>query len=165
VTVRNGTASAGTAQDVVWIDPKNVTVSTNTVWKSSGCDGCVDAGAGSSQTLSGDGWVEFKATTGPLGYVGLDGGTTKYSGDVLNFALSFQNGYMGVYENGAYKSDVAFVATDTFRIAIENAVVKYKKNGTTFYTSQVAPTFPLRANAALYGTGAKVSAARVMGSN
>src|SRR5439155_1044800 len=41
----------------------------------------------------------------------------------------------------------------------EGGVVKYKKNGAVFYTSTVAPGYPLRANAALYNNGATVTGA------
>lgn len=156
VILAAGTTSS-TLQNVVWVDTKNVTVSGNDVRKSGGCDGCNDAGAGSAQTIvSGDGYVQFTTTTGPMGYLGLAKGTTKYTGTQLPFSLAFQDTYMTVYESGAYRADIAFVPGDVFRIQIVSGVVKYKKNGTAFHTSTVAPTYPLRANAVLLNSSARV---------
>ena len=117
-----------------------------------------------TQTIaSGDGYVEFTVTTGPLMYVGLTNGTTTYNGRALPFALSFGGSGASVYESGAWKADASFVTGDVFRIAIEGGVVNYKKNGTVFYTSALPPAYPLRAEAALYNIGATVGGAVILG--
>lgn len=45
---------------------------------------------------------------------------------------------------------------DVFRVSVESGVVKYYKNGTVFYTSLVAPTYPLYFNAAIADHGARI---------
>lgn len=50
----------GSPQNVVWTNLVNVTATGNTLQKTSGCDGCADAGATSEQAIaSGDGYFEF----------------------------------------------------------------------------------------------------------
>ena len=46
-----------------------------------------------------------------------------------------------------------------FRIAIESSVVKYSKNGTVFYTSGLAPVYPLQVDASLLDLGSTVGSA------
>ena len=54
-----------------------------------------------------------------------------------------------------YKTDTTFVPGDVFRIqAKTNKVVKYYKNGTLFYTSTLAASFPLRVDTSLNSLGA-----------
>ena len=159
VIVRTGsTVGTGTLENVVWVDTRNVTVTASSLRKSGGCDGCTDAGGGSAQAIaSGDGFIQFTATTGPMGYFGFRRGATTFNGSQLQFALAFQDTYVTVYESGRYRADTPFVTGDVFRIQIDNGVVKYKKNGTLFYRSTVAPTYPLRANAALLNSTARVN--------
>jgi hypothetical protein len=157
VILSPSTSTGGPAADVVWTDRKNVAVWGNDVRKSGGCDGCADSGAGSTRAItSGDGYVQFRAVAGPLGYLGLTRGATRYSGGELPFALSFEGEYMSVFESGRYRTDVPFTSRDVFRIQIEDGVVHYKKNGTTFYRSTVAPTYPLRANVVFHASGGLV---------
>lgn len=48
-------SATGSAENVVWTDPANVTAGGNSLEKTSGCDGCEDAGAVSQpQIVSGD---------------------------------------------------------------------------------------------------------------
>jgi hypothetical protein len=153
----SGGTTGSTVQNVVWVDRKNVSLTDSVLRKSGGCDGCPDSGAGSAQAIaSGDGYLQFSATAGPMGYFGLEAGTTKYDGSLINFGLAFQDNYMTVYESGRYRADTAFVSGDVFRIQIESGVVTYRKNGTMFYRSTIAPAYPLRANAAFLNTSARV---------
>src|SRR5207253_11327657 len=52
--------------NAIWISPVNVTLGGNSLQKTSGCDGCWDAGAVSQQHLSGDGSGEFTVTAPDL---------------------------------------------------------------------------------------------------
>ena len=52
---------------------------------------------------------------------------------------------------------------DVIRIAVESGVVKYKKNGTTFYTSTVSPTYPLNADTALYSNTSTINNVKISG--
>ncbi|MBI2157832.1 MAG: Ig-like domain-containing protein, partial [Candidatus Rokubacteria bacterium] len=68
VTVSNTTSGTGStggglvAQNATWTNLVNVTASGNSLLKTSGCDGCYDAGAVSQQQLTaGDGYAQFTA--------------------------------------------------------------------------------------------------------
>ncbi len=58
-----------------------------------------------------------------------------------------------------YRTDTAFVAGDDFRVTVQSGVVSYSKNGTVFYTSTAAPTYPLVFAGALANLNATVSTA------
>jgi RHS repeat-associated protein len=47
---------------------------------------------------------------------------------------------------------VSYAAGDIFQVAVAGGVVKYKKNGTVFYTSTVTPAYPLRVGTSLWQT-------------
>ena len=118
---------------------------TNLLQKVSGCDGCPDAGAVTTQQLtSGDGYVEFTATEQwGLRFIGLSNGNPGTSNVEIKHALRFDGGIAEVRESGIYRSDTPFVNGDTFRIAVTGGIVRYSKNGTIFYTSQVTPLYPM----------------------
>ena len=50
-----------------------------------------------------------------------------------------------------------------FRIAVESGVVKYYKNGLLFYTSELAPTYPLLVVSTLTNLNAIVTNAVISG--
>jgi len=130
---------------IVWTNPINVTASGGSVSKTSGCDGCYDAGAVSQQRISGgNGYVQF--TAGPTGTLRVAGLTASFSGNNPNsiaFGLRLQRGIAEVREAGAYRADVAFAAGDVFRISVQGGAVSYSRNGTVFYRSTAASTSAL----------------------
>lgn len=160
VTAEAGTASAFT-QSVTWTNAAGVTgnITKNVA------NGWGNSGASSSQTIAaGDGYVEFKANFfSGVRACGLSNGDTDKTMADIDFAIvlgMFTNGSYGVYENGVQKFFTgSFVAGDTFRVAVEGGAVKYYRNGTVFYTSAAAPTYPLLADAALLTNGTDISAA------
>jgi hypothetical protein len=161
VTVNNAIAPApgSTVQDVVWTSAVKVTVAGNSLKKTSGCDGCADAGAISSQSIaSGDGYVELEAsetnTSRAIGLtrLNIDTGITS-----LDFALLFRNASVEVRENGIYKNDAAYATGDKFRIAVVNNKVEYRKNGVLFHTSAGTPVYPLRADTSLWSLNATLN--------
>jgi hypothetical protein len=69
-----------------------------------------------------------------------------------------------VFESGSIKGNyVTYQAGDHFRIAVESGVVKYLKNGTVFYTSDVRPSYPLIVDTSLYTNGSTIMDARIFG--
>jgi hypothetical protein len=146
---------------VVWTDVVNARASGGSLQKTGGCDGCDDAGAVSQQRLaSGDGYVEFTAAdSAALRLVGLTPVGSGRGGARIAFAIRLQAGYAEVRENGAYRSDTRFSAGDVFRVAVEAGAVSYYRNGQRFYTSTVAPAYPLQAAAALLDGSASVTSA------
>src|SRR5207249_11866754 len=138
----------------------------NSVTKTSGCDGCNDAGAISQQKITaGDGYAQFAAgATGPLRMAGLTQSFTVSSPSTIAFAIRFQSNIAEVREGGVYRADTSFVAGDVFRVAVQSGVVRYSKNGTVFYTSQAAPAYPLVLAAALANRNGVVAGAVIGGS-
>ena len=159
----NSTTSAGIAVTVnvsettgpvtvVWTQQVNVIASGTTLTKTSGCDGCADAGAVSQQQiLSGNGYLQFAVpAVGPLFFVGLSNGNPGTSGAAtIPFAIRIQSD-AEVWEGGVYRAGTLLVAGDVFKISIESGVVNYYRNGGLFYTSTRTPVYPLGADATVY---------------
>ena len=145
LTVSNSASSGGTLQNVIWTSLVNVTASGNSLQKTSGCDGCLDAGAVSTQQIySGNGYVKFTASeTDALRYIGLSRGNAGTGVRGILFAIRLQSGIAEVRESSIYRADTTFVPGDRFRINVESGVVKYYKNGALFYRSGIQPSYPL----------------------
>ena len=161
----SSSGDTGTAQSATWINVVNATASGNSVTKTSGCDGCNDAGAITQQSItSGDGFAQFTAgANGPLRTAGLTQSFSVSSPGTIAFGIRLQGNYAEVRESGAYRADISFAAGDVFRIAVQASVVRYSKNGTVFYTSGVAPAYPLVLAAALANQSATVGGAMITG--
>jgi hypothetical protein len=153
-------------QNVTWTNLVNVSSTGTVLQKTSGCDGCDDAGATSLQELtSGDGFVEFtvgEATTFWVG--GLSHGNDGTSYADIDFAFRFNGGgYADVMENGVYQAggDTTYTAGDVFRVAVEGGRVQYLKNGRFLRESAALPQYPLLLDVALGSLGATVLDARI----
>ncbi len=60
-----------------------------------------------------------------------------------------------MFENGASRGVFGgYLSSDRFQVTVEGGVVKYLRNGAVFYTSLVAPAYPLLVDTALYTPGA-----------
>ena len=161
VVINRSTASP----NVMWTNVVGVTPSGNGLSKP-GADGW-DTGAVSIQSLnSGDGYVEFTASeTNTYRMCGLSNGDSNQSYTDIDFALYLAaNGYVQVYEGGVYRGQFnPYSIGDHLRVAVEGGVIKYLQNGTVFYTSTVAPTYPLLVDTSLYSTGATISNVAISG--
>jgi hypothetical protein len=157
--------STAAAQSVTWTNLVNVTADGNSVTKTKGCDGCNDAGAISQQQITaGDGYTQFTAgATGPLRIAGLTQSFAISNPATIAWGIRFQGTVAEVREGGTYRADTSFAAGDVFRVAVQSGVVRYSKNGTIFYTSQMAPAYPLVLAAALANMSAGVSSAMISG--
>src|SRR5262245_18113448 len=147
-----------------WDSPVKVTASNGALTKSSGCAGCPDSGAHSTTQLTGgDGYVEFVVPAIAELFAGLGGDlSASTSSSTINHAFSLQpGGYWEVRELGVYRKDGAYAAGDRFRVAVENGVVVYRKNGAAVYTSTKAPVYPLGLDVTLYSLGASIGGATV----
>jgi hypothetical protein len=153
-------AVAQSAQNVVWVSAVNVTVTGNSLQKTSGCNNCDDAGAVSQQTItSGDGYVEFTAseqTTGRM--IGLSNGNPGTTATEISYGILLSTSTRAsAQEHAVYKDETGYVAGDVFRIAVVGGVVKYSKNGVVFYTSAVAPSYPLLVDTSLHTLNATIN--------
>src|SRR5205823_15023712 len=102
ITVIVDNASGGlTVEDVIWTSPVYVTPNGSSLTKTSGCDGCADAGAISQQTIASvDGYVEFTASeTNTQRHIGLSNGNPGTSQGEIKFALQMYAGYGTVFES------------------------------------------------------------------
>ena len=124
-----------------------------------------DAGAISVQTLSsGDGQVEFTATeTTTNRMLGLGNGDTNQSFTDIEYAIFVAPGGYTVFESGTSKTAAApYVAGDKFSVGVESGVVKYRRNGVLFYSSLIAPAYPLVVDTTLFTVGATLTDVRVL---
>jgi concanavalin A-like lectin/glucanase superfamily protein/Big-like domain-containing protein len=163
VTNLYNAAAAPTVENVAWTSLANVTATGNSVQKTAGCDGCEDAGATSQQQItSGDGYLEFTASeTAALRYAGLSTGNQGTSASEIKYAVRLQSGIAEINESGVYQAGTSFAAGDVFRVAVESGVVTYYKNGTPFYTSTTAPSYPLLVDAAILNLNGTVANAMI----
>jgi Bacterial Ig domain len=141
------------AEAATWTNLVNVTASGNSLTRTATTH-VWDGGASSTKAIaSGDGYVEFTVgESGTYRMCGLSNGDTNQNYNDIDFALyPSANGMLNVYEGGVWRGELTtYTAGDTFRVEVEGGVVKYKKNGTVIYTSQVTPTYPLRVDTSLY---------------
>ena len=157
-------ADAEDGTSVVWTNLVNVTVSGDILQKTSGCDGCDDAGATSQQELTeGDGYIEFTVgETNTFWLAGLSHGHTDTTFSDIDFAFRFNGtGWADVLENGVYHGgDTAYNAGDVFRIAVVGGRVQYFRNGSFLRESQKGPEYPLWLDTSLATIGTTVHNAR-----
>jgi hypothetical protein len=95
---------------------------------------------------------------------GLGNGDTDQSYADIEYAIYTYatKGLLLVYEGGAGRGSLgSYAPGDRVRVAVEDGVVKYRKNGVLLYTSTVAPTYPLKVDTSLYSTGATISGAMI----
>jgi hypothetical protein len=144
---------------VAWIARQGVAAATNSLTKTTP-RGWGNSGAVSSRAiLSGDGYVEFTAEeTTTYRMLGLGNGNTSHGATDIDFAIQASGvGRLLVYEKGVYRGEFgAYAGGDRLRIAVVAGAVRYYRNGQLFYTSRVAPAYPLLVDSALYSTGATV---------
>ncbi|MEZ5285863.1 MAG: hypothetical protein R2712_13860 [Vicinamibacterales bacterium] len=144
---------------VQWSSLVNAAATNGTLRKSGGCGGCADAGAVSTrQFASGDLAMRFTvADAAATLYLGLSRGNPGTSPNEIGFAIRLQNGVASVRESGVYRKDTRFERGDRFEVRAEGGAVRYLKNGEVFYTSALAPQYPLLVDASLLGAGATVA--------
>ena len=154
------------SQAVLWTSAVNVSVVNGSLQKTSGCDGCDDAGAISQQALiEGDGFVEFTVSEqNTLWAAGFSHGNTDTTYSDIDFAFVFNGGgWAAVYEKGIYQDggDTPYAPGDVFRVAVVAGTVQYSVNGRILHESQTAPQYPLVLDTSLFSLGATVAGARI----
>ena len=96
---------------------------------------------------------------------GLGNGDSSANFADIEFSLYLvANGSIQIYEAGVSRGSFGTYATgDRVQVAVEGGAVKYKKNGATFYTSTLTPTYPLLVDSSLYTQGATLRSAQISG--
>jgi hypothetical protein len=157
-------APAAADQYVNWTRPANVAINGVMLQKNGGCQGCPDAGAVSSQVISGDGFADVTVgEPNTFWYAALT--RTMDPAQPANFDYAFRfngAGHADVVEHGIYKGgDTPVNAGDVFRIAVVGGRVQYLRNGAVLYQSQITPQFPLALTVSLGSVGTTVRNARI----
>jgi endonuclease/exonuclease/phosphatase family metal-dependent hydrolase len=148
-----------------WSSLANATASGLTLRKSGGCGTCADAGGVIAvQQLAGSSF-SFTITSGQSLIVGLNSDISTNTGYGLKYAFSFSGtNTFEIRENGTYRSEGSFSASDVFKLSIEGTKVKYYRNGTLVYTSGTAVSGPLFVDASLISANAVVTVTSLGGS-
>jgi hypothetical protein len=108
--------------------------------------------------------VEFTATeTTANRAVGLNRGSTGVGYTEIDYAIYFTSGgVVSVYESGTFRGSFgSYASGDRFRVEVAYGAVRYRKNGAVFYSSTVAPQFPLLADASIDTSNGTVTGARM----
>jgi hypothetical protein len=144
---------------ITWVNTVNVTVSGTVLQKTSGCDGCEDAGATSQEQLTADGYIQFTiGDSNTLWMAGLSHGNDDTTYADIDFGFRFNGaGYADVLEDGVYAGgDTTYAAGDVFRVTLANGRIEYSKNGQFLMESARAPQLPLLLDSSLISMGATV---------
>ena len=147
---------------ITWSNLVNTVVTESGIQKTTGCDGCQDAGASSHEQLSSDGYIEF--TVGELNTMwmaGLSHGDDDTTYADIDFGFRFNGGGSAdVLENGMYAGgDTIYAVGDVFRISVANGRIQYSKNGHYLMESARMPQLPLLLDTSLLTIGATIAAA------
>jgi endonuclease/exonuclease/phosphatase family metal-dependent hydrolase len=143
---------------VVWTALVKASATGGTLRKIAGCGDCPDAGGASQQQFT-SGSVSFTVSAGHRLVVGLARNASAGTGYAMDYAFNFSGtSSWDIREGGSYRTEGPFAATDVFKIAIEGTAVKYYRNGTLVYTSQIPVSGALSVDATLVTVGATVQA-------
>lgn len=149
--IYNNTGCKTATTNVTWIDKQNVTESGFTLTKNSA--NSWDGGAASVNELTNNMFMYTIAQeTNKYRMVGLSNLNSNAHYNTIEYAIYMAvNGVLQIYESGTSKGSFGTYATgDTLEIKIENSIINYYKNGDIFYTSLIAPTFPLIVDVSFY---------------
>lgn len=159
-----------TIEDVVWNPAssaaKNTITGNNLVKETS--DGNWDGNGFSFQSVSNNGYMIFSATeTDKDRTIGLSSTDASVSNTSIEFAFRLRTtGALNIYESGTNRGTFGtYLTGDALKIAVENNVVKYYRNGTMIYISSVSPTLPLYVDVSLRNVGATATAVQVANGN
>jgi hypothetical protein len=152
--------------DVVWMiassSLKN-TINANSLSKLTS-DGSWDGNGFSFQSVGNNGYMQMTAAeTNKDRMVGLSATDGNASYLSIQFAFFLQsNGIIGIYESGSSRGTFgAYATNDIFKIAVENNIVKYYKNGVAIYISGITPSLPLYVDVSTYSTGGTVNNVKI----
>jgi hypothetical protein len=149
---------------ILWDKINNVATAGDRITKTSGCDGCPDAGALSLQHIAdGTASLEFVAVSyDPLLYAGFTRTQSLPTATDYEFSIRLQNGMAEVREGGHYRGDIPFNQGDRFNITVGSNQVEYRRNGEVFHTTSVSASYPLFVASTLLNVGAALDNVAVM---
>lgn len=156
-------------EQVVW-NPEslaNVSNINNNLTKVQGYN-TYNAGASSLNTVKNNGYFDFTVSEkNRTKAIGLSSDDPNYNYNSTDYAMVLgSNGRFTIYESGSWRlGNKPYNVGDVLRIAVENNVVKYYRNETLVYTSNVAPNLPLLVDISLSQEGGTVQNAVVGNEN
>lgn len=124
-----------------------------------------NAGALSVATVSRDGYVQFTTRENTTNKAaGLSHGNSNPGRGDIDFAIALRsNGQYQVYESNVLRGTFGrYVPGDVFRVEVSGGLVTYWRNTAAFYTSTVAPSFPLLLDTSLRTPGATIEDAQIV---
>ncbi|MDB5258458.1 MAG: hypothetical protein JWM14_3153 [Chitinophagaceae bacterium] len=127
-----------------------------------------DGGAASWNTVSNNGYFQMTvAETNKTRIVGLSNtnANANYTSIQYGFYLASTSALIIIESNVSRGGFGSYAANDVLKIAVQNNIVKYYKNGTLIYTSGVAPTLPLLVDVSINNVGGTVANAIVSNVN
>ncbi|MBL6448968.1 hypothetical protein JMN32_21840 [Fulvivirga sp. 29W222] len=146
---------SGHAQNpITWTDLVGVEVQADNTLRKTGGWGTDNGGAASAEVLAADtdGWAEF--TVYPTGYERYYGLTQNNIDATKNIDYAIKINSINtivIQESGVSRGGYGSIeAGDVLRVERTDTTITYKKNGATFYTSQIASTTTLRVDVCLY---------------
>jgi hypothetical protein len=160
-TAANGEEEGGAVarSSVIWTQVINAVANGGSLQKTAGHGDTADSGGRSEQAItSGGGYMEFTvASANKTLFCGLASNASGIDYQGIDYSIKITDtGIAEVREKNAYKAETGYAAGDIFRIAVEGSAVKYYKNGSVFYTSAKALSYPLVVKASLISIGAQV---------
>lgn len=143
---------------VQWQKTSNVTQSGTRITKTSGCDGCGDAGSISEQALNADhAHMEFTVgSSWALMNAGFTMRQTIPTGNDFALGLRLQSGMAEVREWGNYRAEIRYQEGDRFSISIRDGRAYYALNGSVFHSVEYTERRRLFAATSLYNRDAAV---------
>jgi len=145
--------------DVVWRQPATSarnTVNGTNVTKVSGGNNW-NANAFSWQSVDNSGYMETTVLeTNRERMIGLSASDANADWNTIQYAFYLTTwGALEIRESGSgnQQGGLTYVAGDVLRIAVENNLVKYYRNGVSLYISTAAPTLPLFVDGSINGVG------------
>ncbi len=125
-------------------------VQSNGVW---------NAGGASVNTVKDNGYFEFLAAeSNRRKLIGLSSSHANKNFNSVRYGFYLDGTTLRVVENGTTRGSYgAFAANDVLRIAVENGVVRYYRNGTLLFTSSLAPSLPLLVDVRIRDVGGTVT--------
>jgi len=156
--------TGSTATDVrigglTWSNDVGVSISGSNLSKT-GTAGWTSGAVSANTIEAADGAMEFTATeTNTTRVAGLSAGDSSQSWNDVDFGIEVRDdATIEVVEAGTSRGTFgAYSAGDRFRVEVHEGVAEYYRNGSSFYTSTVTPSYPLRVDTALYGANATLT--------
>lgn len=156
------TAIITTGYPVQWADLEGVVVNSDGNLEKTEADGWGNAGAASTSGLAAgtDGWVEFQTLDKTSRYmVGLSPENIDSHWLTQRHSIFIHSdGTYRIYEGGISRINLgAYLVGDVFKIERAGNTIKYLRNGTVVYTSQVQSEGQLLVDVSIHNTGDVIS--------